>query len=366
MILPSLYKTDTSRNERVITLLHQLFVTQDLTDEELRFILDHITLNELNDLSKLANQKRLKVYGKKVYMRGLIEFSNYCNRPCQYCGIQAANKKLMRYRLSKEEILSCVEEGLMLGFNTFVLQSGEDCYHTDDILVDLIQSIKQMAPNCAITLSIGERSKESYQVLYNAGCDRYLLRHETASKTLYEALHPSMSFTNRLNCLMDLKDIGYQVGGGFMVGLPNQTNGDLLNDIRFLQKLAPHMCGIGPYICHSDTPLRGNESGTIEQTLVMVALIRLILPKVLLPATTALGTLDILGREKALKSGANVVMPNLTQTDYRKQYELYQNKICLDDDARKCRGCIEIKINLSGFEVDMSRGDHVDFVKQSI
>ncbi len=361
-ILPNIDKINNEKISKKLTILiMKIYEKENLDDEELIYILDNITGKELRLLQFYADRKRKEIYGKYVYMRGLIEFSNICKQNCKYCGIRGGNLKVERYRLSKDEILDSVNSGLQLGFNTFVLQSGEDNYFTDDVLIDMIKSIRKLSNECAITLSIGERSKESYQALYNAGANRYLLRHETASKSLYDNLHPQMSFENRRKCLYELKEIGYQIGAGMMIGLPNQTNGDLLLDLKFLKELNPHMCGIGPYICHSDTPLKGAINGTVNQTLVLVALIRLLLPKVLLPATTALGTIDKLGREKALKGGANVVMPNLTPNMYREKYELYQNKICINDDAIKCRSCIDMKINLSGYLVDMSRGDHIDF-----
>lgn len=361
-VLPNLdKKNDKKISDKLCQLFKKVYVNESLEDEELLYILDNITIEELKLLKYYANLKKVEIYGKTVYMRGLIEFSNYCKQNCKYCGIRKGNSKIVRYRLTKEDILESVNSGLQLGYNTFVLQSGEDSYFTDDVIIDIIKSIKKLSNNCAITLSIGERNKESYIALYNAGVNRYLLRHETAAKPLYEFLHPKMSYENRKKCLYELKEIGYQVGAGMMVGLPNQTNHDLLLDLKFLKELNPHMCGIGPYICHSETPLKGANSGTLNQTLVLVSLTRLLLPKVLLPSTTALGTLDKLGREKALKGGANVVMPNLTPNLYRDKYELYQNKICINDDAVKCRNCIETKIILSGYTVDMSRGDHIDF-----
>jgi len=344
-------------------LIEKLYTTQSLEKSELINLLNELDNNE--DLKKLLFSRSLTVreanYGKKVYMRGLIEFTNYCKQNCKYCGIRRDNRTVDRYRLTKEDILICCREGYLLGYRTFVLQGGEDAFYTDNLLIDIVSSIKSEFPDCAITLSVGERSKSSYKKLKEAGADRYLLRHETASKHLYEELHPTMSFENRRNCLVTLKNIGYQIGAGFMVGLPNQSNEDLANDLLFLKKLSPSMVGIGPFIPHKETPIGHNKGGTVEKTLIMLSLTRLFLPKVLLPSTTALGTLDKTGREKALKAGANVVMPNLSPTSVREKYELYQDKICTGDEAAHCRTCIEKRINSAGFDVDMSKGDHLDW-----
>lgn len=339
-------------------LIDQLYENEDLSDELLLRIIDEIDTETTPYLFEKALEKKSLFYKDTVFMRGLIEFTNYCKQNCSYCGIQGQNKKVDRYRLSKEAILHCCEEGYQLGYRTFVLQGGEDPYYTDERLVEIITAIKSNHPDCAVTLSVGERSYESYEALKKAGVDRYLLRHETATKELYEALHPKMSFENRRECLFNLKKLGFQVGAGFMVGLPNQTNTDLVADLRFIKILQPEMVGIGPYIPHDETPLKGSKGGTVEATLIMVALARLLLPQALLPSTTAMGTLDPKGREKALKAGANVVMPNLSPTDVREKYELYKDKICTGDEAAHCRQCIEGRIKSAGFRVDMGRGDH--------
>ncbi len=360
MILENLYKkiSEDSSN-KVNTLIEKLYNDKNLSDEEFMYLLENISECNLDTLFTLSRNRREENYDKKVYMRGLIEFTNFCNRGCLYCGISKYNTKVDRYRLTKEEIMSCCDEGHRLGYQTFVLQGGEDPYYTDEILVDIISSIKDKYPEKAITISFGERSKESYQKMFDAGADRYLLRHEAASKRLYNHIHDeTMSYENRVECLYNLREIGYQVGCGFMVNSPTQTNSDLLEDIRFIQRLKPEMCGIGPYLAHDDTPFAGEQSGTLEQTLVMVALTRLILPDCLLPSTTALGSLDKLGREKALKAGANIVMPNLSPTVHRTKYEIYQNKICTGDEAAHCRNCIELKISTTGYEVDMQVGHH--------
>lgn len=346
-------------------LIDELFLNEHLSTENLKKLLYYLQNNpdDVQYLHKKANEKRLEYYGNKVFMRALIEFTNYCKSDCMYCGIRHSNHDATRYRLTKEEILLCCEEGVKLGYRTFVLQGGEDPYYTDDQMVDIISSIRQQFPECAITLSIGEKSYESYEKFYEAGADRYLLRHETHSRHLYEALHPNMSYDRRIECLYDLKSIGYQVGAGFMVGLPNQTIDDLVDDLLFLKELEPHMIGIGPFIPHKDTPLHDQSSGTVEMTCILLSLIRLLLPKVLLPATTALGSIEPKGREKGLLAGANIVMPNLSPINVRDKYLLYDGKICTGDEAAHCRKCIEKRIQSAGFDVDMSRGDHIDKVK---
>lgn len=342
-------------------LIDKLAANHDLADSDLLYLLDHITESDVDYLVEKAHEVRMNIYGDRVFMRGLIEFTNYCKCNCLYCGIRAENGNVERYRLDNEDILKSCETGYWLGYRTFVLQGGEDPYFTDERLVEMVEAIKKRFPDCAITLSIGERSRESYEKLYAAGADRYLLRHETASKELYESIHPKMSFENRRNCLYTLKEIGFQVGAGFMVGLPGQENKHLVEDLRFLKELEPHMVGIGPFIPHHDTPLSEETGGTVEKTVILLAIVRLMLPEVLLPATTALGSLDNLGREKGVKAGANVVMPNLSPTDVRAKYLLYDGKICTGDEAAECRKCIEGRINRAGFKIDMSRGDHTEW-----
>jgi len=342
-------------NEEIIERLYQ---ENSIKPEQLQYLLDNMDTETLEQLFCYSDKIRRENYGTQVYLRGLIEFSNYCRRNCNYCGIRTGNSKIERYRLSKEDILTCCAEGDRLGYKTFVLQSGEDSFYTDALLAEIIREIKDRFPESAITLSLGERTYESYQRLFMAGADRYLLRHETASEELYKRMHPDMSFKNRRECLKHLKEIGYQVGAGFLVGLPGQTNEDLVEDILYIKQLQPHMVGIGPFIPHPETPLAGSVGGTVEKTLIMLALTRLLLPEVLLPATTAIGTLDRTGREKALKVGANVVMPNLSPVSVRNKYELYKDKICIGDEAAHCRCCIEQRIRSAGFEVNMERGDH--------
>ncbi len=297
-------------------------------------------------------------FGNKIYTRGLVEFTNYCRNDCYYCGIRCSNTNAERYRLTKEEILQCCENGHELGFRTFVLQGGEDPWFNDERMIDIIKSIKQNYPDCAITLSIGEKSKESYRKFREAGADRYLLRHETADEAHYRYLHPeNLSLSNRKQCLYDLKELGYQIGAGFMVGAPGQTMENLAEDLVFLKKLNPHMAGIGPFIPHHDTKFAKEEPGSVELTLFLLSVIRIMLPKVLLPATTALGTLDPRGREKGFQAGANVVMPNLSPVKNRKQYELYDNKICTGEEAAECRGCLSRRAESVGYEIVTDRGD---------
>lgn len=342
----------------IASLIDKLAQERDLPDQEL---LELITTtdsaaNEL--LAARADKMRQQYYGKKVYIRGLIEFTNYCKNNCYYCGIRAGNGQAQRYRLTKEQILDCCAEGYRLGFRTFVLQGGEDPYYTDERICDIVAAIRAQHPDCAITLSIGEKERASYQAYFDAGANRYLLRHETATPEHYAQLHPaSMSLANRKRCLFDLKEIGYQVGSGFMVGSPYQTPANLLADLRFLQELEPDMIGIGPYITHEQTPFADKKSGTAEQTLRLLSILRLMFPYALLPATTALGTIHPNGRELGLKAGGNVVMPNLSPVKVRKLYELYENKICTGEEAAQCRGCLEARVRMAGYEIVTDRGD---------
>lgn len=309
-------------------------------------------------LAQAADNIRRQYYGDTVYIRGLIEFTNFCKNNCYYCGIRTGNTTAHRYRLNKAQILSCCQEGYQLGFRTFVLQGGEDPYFTDAKICELVEAIRNQHPDCAITLSIGEKSRASYQAYFDAGANRYLLRHETADNTHYQKLHPSqMSLENRKRCLFDLKDIGYQVGSGFMVGSPWQTAENLLQDLRFLQKLQPNMIGIGPYITHEQTPFKDYASGTLKQTLRMLSILRLLFPYALLPSTTALGTIDPKGRELGLQAGGNVVMPNLSPTDVRKFYQLYKGKICTGDEAAQGLAQLKIHVQNAGYRIVCDRGD---------
>ncbi len=308
--------------------------------------------------AQLAVPLRRQIYGTDVYVRGLIEISNICRNDCLYCGIRRSNKTCVRYRLSPQEILECCEEGYSLGFRTFVLQGGEDGFYTDELLCELLRAIKAQFPDCAVTLSLGERDHESYKRLFDAGADRYLLRHETADACHYQKLHPTdMSFDHRIGCLQDLKEIGYQVGCGFMVGSPFQTPETLAKDLKFIETFQPAMCGIGPFVPHHATPFASYPQGSLELTLYLLSLIRLIAPDILLPATTALGTIHPMGREKGILAGANVVMPNLSPVAQRKKYELYDNKICTGEESAQCRSCLSSRMHSIGYEVVVSRGD---------
>lgn len=330
--------------------VNKLLKTKNLSDGELLELIKTDVFDE--ELFFAADKVRREHYGTDVYVRGLIEFTNYCKNDCYYCGIRHGNKKAVRYRLSREDIMECCREGYALGFRTFVLQGGEDPYYTDEIMCEIISSIRKEYPDCAITLSVGEKSRETYEKYFAAGANRYLLRHETADKEHYAMLHPnSMSLENRKRCLFDLKEIGFQVGSGFMVGSPYQTAENLLADLRFLQELMPDMIGIGPYLTHEQTPFADKENGSMELTLRLIAVLRLMFPYALLPSTTALGTIHPKGRELGLKAGANVVMPNLSPVNVRKLYELYENKICTGEEAAQCRGCLEQRVENAGYKI---------------
>lgn len=339
-------------------LVNRLYESEDLPDAELTELIETDDNDAAEALRSCADEVRQRYYGKKVFLRGLIEISSYCKNDCLYCGIRRGNLLAERYRLSREEILECCKNGYKLGFRTFVLQGGEDPYFTDKLMCGIISDIKEQFADCAVTLSLGERSDESYRSLREAGADRYLLRHEAADEALYRQLHPSeMSLENRRNCLFTLKRLGYQVGAGFMVGVPGQSAKSLVADLRFLQELQPQMIGIGPFVPHHCTPFANEKGGTLELTLRLLGILRLMFPKVLLPATTALGTISPIGRELGLKTGCNVVMPNLSPVSVRKKYDLYDNKICTGEEAAECRVCLENRIKAAGYEVKVSRGD---------
>lgn len=340
-------------------LIWEIKEKQNITLEQLKQILSETDQEKLQQLHIAAAQTTEEIYGKNIFIRGLIEFTNYCKNDCFYCGIRRSNKNVERYRLSKEEILSCCKNGYELGFRTFVLQGGEDPYFTDDVMCDIVWEIRQRYPDCAITLSIGEREKESYRRYFEAGANRYLLRHETAEECHYRMLHPrELSLEHRKECLRDLKEIGYQVGCGFMVGSPGQTPETIYEDLKFIKELQPHMVGIGPFIPQKDTPFAMKAAGTLEETLKLLSIIRLIHPHVLLPSTTALGTIHPLGREKGIQAGANVVMPNLSPVAVREKYKLYDNKICTGDEAAECRYCMQRRMESIGYQVVVDRGDY--------
>ncbi|MBP7102065.1 MAG: [FeFe] hydrogenase H-cluster radical SAM maturase HydE [Bacteroidales bacterium] len=311
-----------------------------------------------------AREVRQSYYGKDIYIRGLIELTNYCKNDCYYCGIRKANKNVKRYRLTKSQILECCREGYILGFRTFVLQGGDDPYYNDVRMVDIVSSIKNNHPDCAITLSLGEKSYDSYLKLYKAGADRYLLRHETANAFHYQQLHPkTMSSDERKRCLYDLKKIGYQVGSGFMVGSPFQTIENLVEDLLFIADLQPQMVGIGPFISHHETPFADEKAGTLELTLFMLAILRLMLPSALLPSTTALGTIDKVGREHGILAGANVVMPNLSPLSVRKNYMIYDNKIATGLEASEYLPMLKLQMEKIGYTIKVTRGDFIPINK---
>lgn len=339
-------------------LIKKLAAEHRLSEAEYVSLIDHRDTEAAALLAKHASEQRMAVYGNAVYIRGLIEISNICKNDCLYCGIRRGNPNCSRYRLTAEEILECCDEGYGLGFRTFVLQGGEDGFFTDERLVPLLREIKHRHPDCAVTLSLGERSRQSCQTLFEAGADRYLLRHETADPDHYARLHPGdMSWENRMQCLRDLKDIGYQVGCGFMVGSPFQTSSELARDLKFIEEFHPHMCGIGPFIPQKDTPFAAEPAGTVELTVYLLSIIRLIHPGVLLPATTALGTIDPMGREKGILAGANVVMPNLSPPSVRKKYALYDNKISDGAESAQCVEELRRRMNAIGYRVVTDRGD---------
>ena len=340
-------------------LIDRLHKEHTLTRGEFITLIKERDEENASYLASLAREEAVKIYGNGVFPRGLVEFTNYCKNNCYYCGIQGSNQHANRYRLSKDEILSACENGYQLGYRSFVLQGGEDPHYSDDVMVPIVSEIRKRYQDCAITLSLGERSKESYQKLYDAGADRYLLRHEAATPELYQKLHPeSLSLENRIQCLWNLKEIGYAVGTGFMVGAPYQTVENLVDDLLFIQKLDPQMVGIGPFVPHHDTKFKDYPSGTVELTTYLTSILRLMNPHLLLPATTALGTIDPRGREKGILAGANVVMPNLSPVSVRKKYMLYDGKICTGDEAAECRMCLSRRMERIGCEVVTDRGDY--------
>lgn len=337
-------------------LVERLYRTGDLSDDELKQLIESDTAE---NLAEYADEVRQKHYGKKVFLRGLIEISSYCKNDCYYCGIRRSNKSAERYRLNYHDVIHSAKIGRKLGLHTFVLQGGEDAaFSNDNYLCMLIWELKNKYPDCAITLSLGERSYESYKRLKEAGADRYLLRHESADRELYYRLHPhGMSFENRKQCLYNLKELGYQVGAGFMVGAPYQTTENVIFDIRFMQELQPQMIGIGPFIPHRDTPFRDEKGGTLELTLRLLGILRLMFPKVLLPATTALGSISPVGRTLGLQTGCNVIMPNISPEDARKKYMLYNNKLISSSETAEGISILQKEIESAGYLVAKERGD---------
>lgn len=345
----------------MIELTEKLYQSGDLSDVELKALIESDYNQVSAHLAKRADEVRQKFYGKKVFLRGLIEISSYCKNDCYYCGIRRSNKSAERYRLDNHEVMHSAKIGRKLGLRTFVIQGGEESFLYDNYMCTLIYDLKNKYPDCAVTLSLGERSYESYKRLKEAGADRYLLRHEAADRDLYYRLHPhGMSLENRKQCLYDLKELGYQVGAGFMVGAPYQTTENIISDIRFMQELQPQMIGIGPFIPHKDTPFAHEKGGTIELTLRLLGILRLIFPKVLLPATTALGSISPIGRTLGLKTGCNVIMPNISPDDARKKYMLYNNKLISGSETAEGLALLKAEIESAGYEVANERGDCIN------
>ena len=345
-------------NSKMKGLIDKLEIEHSLTKEEYAALIRDRTPEAASYLAEKAVRLRQTIYGRSIFIRGLIEISNICKNNCFYCGIRRDNKKCDRYRLTPEQILECCREGYALGFRTFVLQGGEDPGLSDDIVCDIVRSIRSCYPDCAVTLSLGEKSPETYRLYRMAGAERYLLRHETADPAHYQKLHPAaMSWDNRIHCLYHLRDAGFQVGCGFMAGSPYQTAECLAADLKFIEMFRPEMCGIGPFIPHHDTPFRTMSAGTLELTTYLLSVIRLILPGVLLPATTALGTIAPDGREQGILAGANVVMPNLSPASVRRKYELYDNKLCTGDESAQNCASLRSRMTAIGYEIVTGRGD---------
>ena len=341
-----------------IELLDNLESCHTLAEQEWCFLIENRTPETDEEVFSRARKWQKAYYGNRVFTRGLIEISSYCKNDCYYCGLRKSNQHAERYRLNREEILSCVDAGYELGFRTFVMQGGEDAYFDTERIADLVVEIKKMYPDCAVTLSLGEHPRATYQAWREAGADRYLLRHETADPAYYRQLHPEeMLLETRKQCLYDLKELGYQTGTGFMVGTPGQTPAHLARDLMFITELDPAMVGIGPFVPHHETPFAKEPGGTADLTLFLVGLLRILKPNLLLPATTALGTIDAIGREKGILAGANVVMPNLSPVDVRSKYAIYDNKICTGEEAAECRGCLEQRVRSIGYELVVDRGD---------
>lgn len=342
----------------ILKLIDKLEREHSLSLTEYEYLLENRSKEATEYLRKKAENVRKSIYGNAVFIRGLIEISNICKNDCFYCGIRKSNTRCERYRLTPDEILSCAENGYKLGFRTFVLQGGEDGFFTDKVLCDVVKKIKALFPDCAVTVSMGERSEESYRLLKKAGADRYLLRHEAISDELYSRLHPEkMLLKTRINCLQTLKKLGFQTGCGFMVGAPFQNNRHIAEDLKFIEEFQPEMCGIGPFVPHKNTPFGEYPGGSAELTCFLLSIIRLIKPNILLPSTTALGTIHPEGRELGILSGANVVMPNLSPENARKKYELYNNK--LNTGAENAFHITELKNKMEkiGYEIVTDRGD---------
>lgn len=345
--------------EKVKNLIDKLNKDKCLSLAQYNTLIDKYDSDDFDYAKNLAAELRKEAYGNKVFIRGLIEISNYCKNGCLYCGINRSNKNCSRYRLTKEEILACCDYGYELGFRTFVLQGGEDNHFSDEFVCDIVREIKAEYPDCAVTLSLGEKSFESYKKLYDAGADRYLLRHETADSEHYSKLHPSdLSLENRLECLKNLKTIGFQTGCGIMVGSPYQTSEHIAKDLKFIEEFDPEMCGIGPFLPHKDTVFASFEKGSFELTLFLLSLIRIMKPNILLPSTTALGTIREGGREMGILHGANVIMPNLSPESAKDKYMLYDNKLRTGLESANALEMLKEKMTSIGYEIVTDRGDY--------
>ena len=346
-------------SEKVKNLIDKLNKDKCLSLAQYNTLIDKYDSDDFDYAKNLAAELRKKAYGNKVFIRGLIEISNYCKNGCLYCGINRSNKNCSRYRLTKEEILACCDYGYELGFRTFVLQGGEDNHFSDEFVCDIVREIKAEYPDCAVTLSLGEKSFESYKKLYDAGADRYLLRHETADSEHYSKLHPSdLSLENRMECLKNLKTIGFQTGCGIMVGSPYQTSEHIAKDLKFIEEFDPEMCGIGPFLPHKDTVFASFEKGSFELTLFLLSLIRIMKPNILLPSTTALGTIREGGREMGILHGANVIMPNLSPESAKDKYMLYDNKLRTGLESANALEMLKEKMTSIGYEIVTDRGDY--------
>lgn len=348
-----------------IELIEKLYSTNSLSVEQYEYLVTNRDKESFSLLREYAIKKRKEIYANKVFVRGLVEISNICKHDCYYCGIRKSNKNCERYRLSKEEILYCCDEGYALGFRTFVLQGGEDGTFTDEWLCELITDIKSEHPDCAVSLSLGERSKQSYQRLFDCGADRYLMRHETANAEHYRKLHPeNLALESRVSGLKNLKEIGFQVGCGFMVGSPYQTDRNIAEDLKFIEEFSPDMCGIGPFIPHKDTPFRDFKAGDPDLCCYLLSIVRLIKPNILLPSTTALGTVEKNGRERGILSGANVIMPNLSPMSVRKKYSLYDGKISTGEESAQSLKKLKESMRAIGYEIVVDRGDIRKTIKE--
>lgn len=348
-------------------LIDELADKRTLANDKMHFLLTNLNDENREYLHKKASDVTKQIFHQKIYIRGLLEISNYCKNNCYYCGIRNENHRIHRYRLKKDEIMQCCKEGYALGFKTFVLQSGEDLYYTDEIMCEIIQSIKSEYPDCAITLSLGEKDRNSYVKYKEAGADRYLLRHETIVNAHYQKLHPrEMKLEKRIKCLQNLKEIGFQVGSGIMVGSPFQTMNMIVEDLYFLEKLKPEMIGIGPYIPQQDTPFHNYPQGSLELTLTLISILRLMHPYALIPSTTALSSIHECGREKGILAGANVVMPNLSPMNHRKDYSLYDHKAYRDAEAKEGLAILKKRMQQIGYEIVYDRGDYKSKEKQNV